>query len=236
LTAVPKKVTIVTEMVTAQEPAVVLFGRVRRAILALFFTRPDESFYLREIVRRTGFGVGPVQREVRQLLDCGILVRDRDRFFRVNAASPIFEPLKQIVVRTMGVGDVLRGRLSAISDRIVVAFVFGSFARGEQGEGSDVDVLVVSKDRKLGLVEATDLLSGAQERLGREVNPFVLNAAEFRRKMREGNHFIRRVVAGEKVFLIGGGDELERLAEERVVEAAQQQRGRNRRLARAGRS
>jgi len=149
---------------------------------------------------------------------------------------PEIEPLKQIVVRTMGVGDVLRGRLSAISDRIVVAFVFGSFARGEQGEGSDVDVLVVSKDRKLGLVEATDLLSGAQERLGREVNPFVLNAAEFRRKMREGNHFIRRVVAGEKVFLIGGGDELERLAEERVVEAAQQQRGRNRRLARAGRS
>src|SRR3954465_10939808 len=110
-------------MVSHGDVAGVLFGRVRRAILSLFFTRPDGSFYLREIVRRTGFGIGPVQREVRKLLECGILLREKDRFFWANPRSPIYEPLKQIVIRTMGVGDVVRYGLYPVAGQIIVALL-----------------------------------------------------------------------------------------------------------------
>jgi DNA-binding IclR family transcriptional regulator len=40
------------------------------------FLRPDESFYLREVVRRTGCGTGSVQRGLKLLTNCGILRRD----------------------------------------------------------------------------------------------------------------------------------------------------------------
>ena len=72
-----------------------------------------------------------------------------------------------------------------------------------------------------------------QASLGREVNPFVVPARELRRKWLAGNHFTRRVLAGEKLFLIGGEDELRGLAEERVAQEPQAQRRRNRRPARA---
>src|SRR5579871_5315131 len=87
-------------MVAPSHPGNVLFGRTRRAILSLTFLRPDETFYLREIIRRTGCATGAVQRELRLLTEAGILCRDRNRFFRANSASPVFEPLKQLVVKT----------------------------------------------------------------------------------------------------------------------------------------
>jgi predicted nucleotidyltransferase len=136
----------------------------------------------------------------------------------------------------MGVGDVLRRALRPEEERIAVAFLFGSFARGEQRESSDVDVMVVTKEDGLTVDDVAGLLSKAQEELGREVNPFVLGAGEFREKWRSRNHFVRRVVEGEKAFLIGDADELKRLAEERVAESAQDKRRGNRRPVGPGKS
>ncbi|MGB9626146.1 MAG: hypothetical protein ACPMAQ_14935, partial [Phycisphaerae bacterium] len=42
-----------------------LFGKTRRAVLALLFGHPDESFYLRQVVRAVAAGQGAVQRELR---------------------------------------------------------------------------------------------------------------------------------------------------------------------------
>ena len=44
-----------------------LFGKTRRAVLALLYSHPDESFYLRQIARVTGAGMGSLQRELKQL-------------------------------------------------------------------------------------------------------------------------------------------------------------------------
>jgi len=219
-------------MVAPTDPGSVLFGSTRQAILSLLFLRPDESFYLREIIRRTGRGTGSVQRELKLLTACGILRRDHHRFFRANADSPIYEPLKQIVIRTVGLGDRLRNLLNRVAGHIAIALIFGSFSRGEQHERSDVDVPVITRGDQLTPEQVSALLVHEQEQLGREINPFVLTAAEWRLKWSRGNPFIRRVFDGEKVYLIGDDDELERLAEERVAETTQAEQTGNRRSAR----
>jgi predicted nucleotidyltransferase len=223
-------------MGTTPDPGSVLFGDTRRAILSLAFTRPDETFYLREVVRRTGKGTGAVQRELAQLTACGILRKTGGKFYGANSDSPLFEPLTQLVVRTTGVADVLRDAIhrSGLSRRVAVAFLFGSFARGEHHAGSDVDLMVVTRDRG-GRAFPEDLsaaLLGAQSTLGREVNPFVLPAPELAAKAAAGNHFICRVLAAEKIYLIGGPDDLGRLAEERVAQAPRADGRRGRRPAR----
>lgn len=53
-----------------------LFGKARRADLSLLYSHADESFYLRQIARTTGIGLGPVQRELKNLTDTGIIIRD----------------------------------------------------------------------------------------------------------------------------------------------------------------
>jgi len=49
-----------------------LFGKTRRAVLTLLYSHPDESFYLRQIARTTGAGMGALQRELKQLAEAGI--------------------------------------------------------------------------------------------------------------------------------------------------------------------
>lgn len=222
-------------MVAPLDPSTVLFGRTRQGVLSLFFTRPDESFYLREIVRRTGCGTGAVQRELQQLTESGILQRERDRFYRVNRDSPVFEPLKQLIIRTAGLADGLRNSLSTLGRQIRVAFIFGSFADGEPHQASDVDVMIVTRDNGPSLKKFVALFRDQQISLGREINPFVLSAGELRTKLRDGNHFLGRVLKGEKVFLIGDDNELGRVAQERLAEGSPNKRLRNRRPSRAGR-
>jgi predicted nucleotidyltransferase len=221
-------------MVAPVNPGAILFGSTRRAILSLTFLRPDESFYLREIVRRTGCGAGSVQRELKLLTASGILRRDRQRFFQANRDCPIYEALKQIVIRTVGLGERLGDRLRPVEDLIAIALIFGSFARGEPHDRSDVDLLVIAKDNRLSAERINELLEHEQEQLGREINPFVLTAREWRLKLRTGNAFVRRLLDGEKVYLIGDDDELKRLAEKRMAQAASAGEAGNHRPSRAG--
>jgi len=193
-----------------------LFSKNRRLILALLFGHPDQDFYLRQIVRACG-GVGAVQRELRQLADAGIIrrsVRDKQVYFQANATCPVFEELKSLVIKTVGVADVLRVALAPLGDRIVVAFIFGSVARAQQKRGSDVDLAVVGQ---VGFSEVVNSLADAQEKLGREVNPTVYSPEEFQSKVATGQHFLARVLKKPKVFLIGNEDELTRLAAERMA-------------------
>ena len=60
---------------SADKLALVLFGKAQQAVLGLLFGRPDESFYVREIVRATRVGQGTVQRELQRLAEAGIIDR-----------------------------------------------------------------------------------------------------------------------------------------------------------------
>lgn len=191
--------------------ATALFGKTQRALLALFFMRPEQSFYLRQIVRMAGIGQGAAQRELARWVKAGLLLRARrgnQVHYQVNTASPVFADLKALAVKTVGVADVLRDALAGLAERIVVAFVHGSVARGAEKADSDVDMIVVG-DVPFGEVVAA--LHGTHERIGRELNPTVYPPREFRRKLQAGHHFLTTVMAAPKLFLIGGERELTRL-------------------------
>jgi len=197
-----------------------LFARNRRAVLALLYGHPDQEFYLRQVIRASGGGVGGVQRELDRLTEAGILrrtVRGNQVFFQANSDCPVFEEIKGLVTKTAGTGDVLRTALAPLSDRIRVAFVFGSLACGRQRASSDVDLLVVGE---VAFGEVVAALADAQESLRREVNPTVYPAEEFCRKAAAGHQFLRSVLNREKIFLIGDQRELARLVEERLADRA----------------
>jgi predicted nucleotidyltransferase len=190
----------------------VLFGAARRKILALLFGHSDQAYHLRQVVRATGLSPGGVHRELGQLAGSGIVTRTRQGrqvYFQANPASPIFAELKSLLVKTVGVADVLRAALSPLAGRIRVAFVYGSFARGEERRSSDVDVMIVGD---VSPADVSDALGPPQRALGREVNPVVYPETEFRTKVAESRLFVRTVLRERKVFLLGDKHELERVA------------------------
>jgi len=94
-----------------------LFGSTRREVLALLLGRPDERFYLREILRAVGGGSGAVQRELKQLVNVGLVereVRGHQVYFSANRNAAIFPELQAILEKTAGAVDVLRASLATL--------------------------------------------------------------------------------------------------------------------------
>ena len=194
----------------------VLFGKTRRAILALLLTNPQESFYLRQIVRSAGLGQGAVQRELQHLTEAGLLLRRRQGhqvYYQANQQSPIFKELKILVVKTAGAGDILRQALLGLKGRIQAAFLYGSFATGKDRPASDLDLAVIGE---VTFGEVVSQLRPAQETLGREVNPTVYTPAEFQKKLQARHHFVSAIIRGPKIMLIGEECEITRLGKKRL--------------------
>ena len=182
-----------------------LFGKTKRTLLALFFFNPEESFYLRQITRLTAAGQGSVQRELKKLTEAGILERleqGRQVYFKAKGNCPIFDELKGLILKTAGLAEVLRAALSPMSDKIDLAFVFGSQARGKAKAASDIDLFIVGNVDEL---ELHRFISQAEMKLNRPINYTYLTAQEYKKRKKEKGGFLSRVLAGEKIFIIGDG-------------------------------
>jgi predicted nucleotidyltransferase len=189
-----------------------LFGKTRQAVLALLYGRADSSFYTKQILDAVKIGRGSVQRELKNLTDTGVIIREvqgRQVYYHANDKCPIFNELKGIVRKTFGVADVLRESLGAEALKVRVAFIFGSVARSADDRRSDIDLMVVGR---ISFGDVVSLLTPAEEKLGREITPVVYPIAEFKKKVKDDHHFVKTVLEGEKIFVIGDEDELRRLA------------------------
>src|SRR5262249_44745954 len=109
------------------------------------------------------------------------------------------------------------------------AFLFGSFAQGRQKSASDVDLFIIGDVSFTAIARS---LVESQRQLKREINPTVYGPAEFIAKLGQGHPFLTRVLAAEKVFLVGDDSELSRVAKERLASAASGHARRGRRPAR----
>jgi len=191
----------------------VLFGQGRRAILILLYGHADEQFYLREIARRAGTGIGATQRELGQLTDAGLIQsvrRGHQVYYQANRKNPIFVELKSILAKTSGIRDILHEALTTLRNQIKIAFVYGSIARGEEKASSDVDLMVVGEVTFADVVSA---LSEIEVKLGRDVNPTVYGPREFREKLAAKNHFLSTVAKEKKLFVMGDEREFRRLGQ-----------------------
>ncbi len=197
-----------------------LFGGYRKGVLSLLLLHPEQSLHVRQIARALDKPAGTLLRELKALAEAGVLVRKpvgNQVHFQADRNCPIFEELRGILKKTVGVADVLREALAPLSAQIAAAFVYGSVASGEERAGSDVDVMIIGDASFADVVAA---LAPAQLALGREVNPNLYPALELRRKLAAGESFVQRVLSQPKIFIIGGEDELGKLAAHRKAQGA----------------
>ena len=188
-----------------------LFGRTRGAVLSVLYGHVGESFYLRQLARLTGKSLGPVQREVRQLVDAGLVTRRIEAtrtLYSANRESPVFAEIKSVITKTIGMHDVLNSALEELRRKINLAFVYGSVARSGETARSDVDLMVVGK---VDFSTVVSKVAKAQKALNREINPTVYSVKEFQSKLR-GN-FLKNVLAEKKLFIIGDENVLRQLGE-----------------------
>ncbi len=180
-------------------------------VLKLLLLNKDESFYQREMAERLGLRVRAIQQVLEQLVDADLVLREkrgRQVYYGANRANPILADLTAIFVKTVGLADVLSEALQTLADQIQVAFIYGSWARGDQHPESDVDLFVGGSAGPRAVVAA---LNEPMLELGRELNPVVMSPAELAQRVGDNDHFAKSLLDGPKIYLVGGEDDLRRI-------------------------
>jgi predicted nucleotidyltransferase len=128
------------------------------------------------------------------------------KHYRANAASPVFDELYRLVLKTVGLTIPILSVLEPLASHVAAAFVYGSVAKGTEQSGSDIDLLVIGDN--LDYAQLFDALPDAEAQLGRPINPTVMTVEEWRRKRNSKDSFAARIAAQPKLFVLGNDDAL----------------------------
>jgi predicted nucleotidyltransferase len=145
--------------------------------------------------------------ELKNLLSAGILKREisgNQHRYQLDPSCPINKELRAMITKTVGVATRIKSALDPLKSEIEKAFVYGSFATGEYGNESDVDLFVVTDLTGLKLAE---LLGPVQNEIGRSISVSQFTLDEYKSRLKRKDHFLKRVVQGPKIPVLGNADE-----------------------------
>jgi len=180
------------------------------ALLSALLDGKQRRIHIRELARNSGLSAPSLMREAKSLVRIGLLREERDGNrvdYLANVDSSLYASLSELVCRTTGPECALRESF-AESDNDVV-FIYGSRAKGNERTDSDYDVFVIGRE---GLRKTAARAGEVANRIGIEVNPYVMATKEFKQRLSAGDHFLSEVMSSPKIFLKGNEDELARLA------------------------
>ncbi|MEW6668605.1 MAG: nucleotidyltransferase domain-containing protein [Thermodesulfobacteriota bacterium] len=182
-------------------------SKIRVELLRILAMSPESSFNINELGRRTGFSIRGVEKELKNLHGGGILRREvtgNQHRYQIDTNCPISAEIKGLIVKTVGVAEAVKRALGAVETQIERACIYGSFARGDYGNESDVDLLVVTE---LPGITLSELLGKVQNEIGRSINVSQFTSEEYRQRTSRKDHFLTRVVNGPKIVLLGPKDD-----------------------------
>ena len=185
-----------------------LFTTTQQRVLGLLYNQPYRSFYTKEILRATGMGVATIKRELDRMVAAGILSLRRQgnqHHYRANPDCPIYNELRGIVRKTIGIVDALQEALVPLADRIEWAFVFGSIASGKDSATSDVDLMLIGE---ISFAESVAALHPVQASLQREINPKVYHPDEWQHLVDQNDAFVSEVLANPRLEIMEKQNEL----------------------------
>ena len=182
-------------------------SKIRQDLLALFFTNPSQRYYLRELQRQIGYSAGSIRRELLKFQKDDLFntqMVGNLLYYSLNTKHPLFQELKMIVSKTVGMEGRLRSTLSSIHG-ISVAFIYGSYAKRKEKGSSDIDLMIIGNPDTSLLNEK---IAELEKRLKREINPTLYSLEEYRRKKCTKSGFIMELLKNPKIMVVGKEDDL----------------------------
>lgn len=189
-----------------------LFPTVRAGVLSATLLQPEHWWFMTELAGHLGMTPSSLQRELESLVRSGLLLQRKDGrrvYYKADTESPIFPEMKGLIEKTVGIVPALKAAVKRFDDRIELALLYGSVARGEEMSRSDVDLMIVGSLKQIDLLPA---LRKLETRFGREVNVTLFSPGEFHRKVAVNDHFLQAVLKGKTISLKGRLNELEETA------------------------
>lgn len=182
-------------------------SRVRIQLLSHFLLHPEARDHIRALASEVDAQYNAVWKELNNLEEAGLLQSETvggRKIFTLNSQFPIIPELRNILLKTVGAGDLVRESLKDL-EGIEGAFIFGSFAEGEPDADSDLDIMLIGY---LDVAQVTPVIDEMEKMLARDVNYVLFTQEEWKSRIEDGDPFVTNVRNEPRVMLIGSQDDL----------------------------
>lgn len=183
-------------------------SKVRVKILKIFFSKPSEIYYVRQLVRLTGEEINAVRRELKRMEERGMVKKEpranRLYYFFVKS-YPFYQELISLVAKTTGLGaDIIKNKNKI--GNLKFAMLSGRYSRQMPRKSEeDIDILLVGN---INASELNKLVRKAESEREKEINyaPMTIDEFEFRKSRRDP--FLQKILSSGRIMLIGDEEEM----------------------------
>lgn len=159
-------------------------------MLRFFIFDPYQEVYLRELAKKTGLSPFAVKKYADFLVNEGLILEDKRanlRYFKANVGGLFFKHLKIAfnlnIIQKSGLADFLRENVPNISSIVL----FGSMAKGLDDKKSDVDILVIGKEKHLDLRKF-------EEKIGKDLSIHIFGWSDWNNKAKTDKAFYLDII------------------------------------------
>jgi len=182
-------------------------SKARRKILSLFFQNPNESFYLRKIVRDIDEEVNAVKRELDILSNAKLLHKEKRLnkiFYTLNKNYPLYDEFLRIFTKSTLIAGLFYNNLAKIG-KIKFIVLSTKFAKQIAIKEDEIYLLIVGI---IVVPEVASIVSEAEKQFGREINYTVMTEEELAFRKKNNDPFIWRFLKQPKIMLVGTEEDL----------------------------
>jgi len=176
-------------------------SKTRVKILNLLLFNQDKEYHLRGIARIIEVSPIYVSKELENLLKLNLVTKANKgnlTLYSVNKQSILLNELRQIFLKTDYLGELIRKELEG---KAKYAFIYGSFAKGEEAEASDIDLFVIGDMKEDDLIKVIQKL---ERTTNREINYILWSENTF--KQRAKNHHLLKTIKKDKIIMLIGDE------------------------------
>lgn len=186
-----------------------LFGSKTRArLLGLFLQHPDDAFFVRELTRKIDAQLNSVRRELKNLMELGLVVEssdetggkkkalaDKKKFYSANKQFVLFEDLRSLFKK---VSILLKNSLvQEIDDKGDIDF-FAYTGRFVDKKEIPTDIMIVGDINQKTLQK---VIAAFETELGHEINYTLMQKEEFLYRQQVTDRFLQSIMEGEKIIM-----------------------------------
>lgn len=159
-------------------------------VVKFFLENPYEEVYLRQLAKKLGLSTFAIKKYADLLVKENLVREERKanlRYFKANIGNLFFKYLKiafsiNIILKS-GLIDFLKQNLANVSSIVL----FGSIAKGEDDKNSDVDILIIGKQKYLDLKRF-------EEKINKDITFHIFSWSEWNKKAKEDNAFYSEII------------------------------------------
>ncbi|WP_303674132.1 nucleotidyltransferase domain-containing protein [Vampirovibrio chlorellavorus] len=182
-------------------------------VLCLFLTHPDSRYYQREIAETTGHSLLQVQHALGRIEKTDLIAQEKSGnrvYYQAKQAHPAFQDLQQAFLKTDAMATALKVALEPLDQKVKLAFIFGSLAKGNATAESDIDLFLLGD---VSLKSLSQAMADSTDNLKREFNPVIMTVADYRQRLQDQNRFAIELMETPKIWLKGTQDEFTAMVE-----------------------